>query len=82
MSHYHCDYHQVSITGATVEDTDGTQVDDDFYVIPVLIPVSEVPELLLNYDSTDSASPNTTYSLPLSRVILDAIKRAEAERGS
>jgi hypothetical protein len=76
---YHCDYQQVSISGMTVEDTDGTQADDDFYVIPVLIPVSEVAELLLNYDAADTASPSTTYSRPLARVILDAIKRAEDE---
>jgi hypothetical protein len=82
MSHYYCDYQQVSISGMTVEDTDGTKIDDECYLIPVLIPVSEVAELLLNYDAADSASPSTTYSRPLSRVILDAIKRAEAERTS
>ena len=76
---YHCDYQQVTITGVTVEGTDGTQVDAECYVVPVLIPVSEVEDLMLEYDPTDSPGPSTTYSLPLSRVILDAIKRAEDE---
>jgi len=80
MSHYHCDYRQVRRTGATVEDTDGTQVDADFYLVPVLIPLSEVQELLDNYDPASGTSPTVTYSRPLSRVILDAIKRAEEER--
>jgi hypothetical protein len=80
MSHYHCDYHQVRITGVTVEDTDGTQVDEDCYLIPVLIPLSEVAELLQNYDPASGTSPSVTYSRPLSRAILDAIKRHEEER--
>jgi len=42
--------------------------------------VSEVAELLANYDPTSGTSPSVTYSRPLSRAILDAIKRHEDER--
>jgi hypothetical protein len=48
--------------------------------VPVLIPLAEVQELLQNYDPASGTSPSVTYSRPLSRVILDAIKRAEEER--
>lgn len=80
MSNYYCDFQQVSITGAIVENTDGTQIDDEFYLIPVLIPVSEVTELLAQYDPSSGTSPLVAVARPLARVILDAIKRAEDDR--
>ena len=79
MSHYHCHYDQIQRTGATVLNTQDERVDEEVYVIPILIPVSEVAELLANYDPTSSTSPLVAYSRPLSRAILDALKRKVEE---
>lgn len=79
MSNYHCDYQQVRESGVTVEDTDGTQIDTEGFIIPIIIPLSEVAELLANYDPASSTSPLVAYSRPLSRAILDALKRKVEE---
>ena len=79
MAHYHCDYQQISRSGITVEDTDGTQVNDDCYVIPVLIPASEVQELLAQYDPASGTSPLVATARPLARAILDALLRKSQE---
>jgi hypothetical protein len=44
-------------------------------VIPVIIPNDQIAELLANYDPSSSTSPTVTYSRPLARCILDALKR-------
>ena len=79
MSNYHCDYQQVRESGVTVEDTDGTKIDTEGFIIPIIIPLSEVGELLANYDPASGTSPGVTYSRPLSRAILDALKRKVEE---
>ena len=79
MSNYHCDYRQVRESGVTVEDTDGTQIDTEGFIIPIIIPLSQVGELLANYDPASETSPSVTYSRPLSRAILDALKRKVEE---
>jgi len=76
MSHYHCHYDQIQKTGATVLNTQDERVDEEVYVIPILIPVSEVAELLANYDPASGTSPLVAYSRPLARAIMDALKRA------
>ncbi len=80
MSHYYCDYDQVRRVDVNILHTDGTGVDEEASVVPIVIPVSEVAELLQNYDPASGTSPSVTYSRPLSRAILDAIKRHEDER--
>lgn len=79
MSNYHCDYQQVRESGVTVEDTDGTQINTEGFIIPIIIPLSEVGELLANYDPASGTSPSVTYSRPLSRAILDALRRKVEE---
>ena len=73
---YHCHYDQIQRTEATVLNTKDERVDEEVYVIPILIPVSEVAELLANYDPASSTSPLVAYSRPLARAIMDALKRA------
>ena len=79
MSIYHCDYQQVRQSGVTVEDTDGTKIDTEGFIIPVIIPASAVPELLANYDPSSGTSPLVATARPLARVILDALRRKEQE---
>jgi hypothetical protein len=76
MSEYKVDYESIVQTNYDVTTTDGTRTgENDFFCIPVLIPISMVGELLANYDPTSSTSPVVAYSRPLSRAILDALKR-------
>lgn len=76
MSEYKSDYSQVQFGQFTVENSDGIEtVDLDAFSIPVLIPISMVGELLAAYDPSSGTSPSVTYSRPLSRAILDALKR-------
>ena len=76
MSEYKVDYESIVQTSYDVTTTDGTRTgENDFFCIPVLIPISMVGELLANYDPTSSTSPVVAYSRPLSRAILDALKR-------
>jgi hypothetical protein len=79
VSHSHADYQQVKYETVSCEDTDGTQVEVEAFVIPVVIPVSEVGELLANYDPASGTSPGVTFSRPLSRTILDALRRKVEE---
>ena len=76
MSDYKTDYQQVRESIFTVENSDGMQVVDlEAFCIPVLIPISLVGELMANYDPTSSTSPTVAYSRPISRAVLDALKR-------
>jgi len=75
VAHAHADYSQVAVQAISSQDENGQDFSEDGYVIPVIVPASEVAELLLNYDPTSSTSPTVAYSRPLSRVILDALKR-------
>jgi hypothetical protein len=79
VSHSHADYQQVKFETVMCEDTDGTQVEVEAFVIPVIIPVSEVGELLASYDPSSGTSPGVTVSRPLSRTILDALRRKTEE---
>lgn len=79
MSHSHADYQQVKFETVMCEDTDGTQVEVEAFVIPVIIPVSEVGELLASYDPSSGTSPGVTVSRPLSRTVLDALRRKVEE---
>ena len=53
--------------------------EDNAYIISIVIPASEVAELLANYDPSSGTSPSVTYSRPLARTILDALKRKVEE---
>jgi hypothetical protein len=76
MSDYKTDYQEVRESIFTVENSDGTEVVDlEAFCIPVLIPISMVGELMANYDPTSSTSPTVAYSRPISRAVLDALKR-------
>lgn len=79
MSHAYADYNQISVQQLQIEDEHGNTVEQEGFVIPVVIPLSEVGELLANYDPTSGTSPGVTYSRPLSRVLLDALRRKTEE---
>ena len=73
------DYLQVSFADISTQDEHGADAEATGFIIPVIVPAELVGELLANYDPASGTSPGVTYSRPLSRVILDALKRAAEE---
>jgi hypothetical protein len=76
MAYAHADTQQVSVETITAVDEQGNTFSVEGFVIPVVVPLSEVGELLTNYDPASSTSPVVAYTRPLARVILDALKQA------
>jgi hypothetical protein len=79
--HMNVDFPQVQVVGVSTEDTDGTAISEDAFVIPVLVPLSEVGGYLdpAFYDPASSTSPSAANSRAIARVVLDALKRAAEE---
>ncbi len=76
MSEYKVDYESIVQTSYDVTTTDGTRTGElEAFCIPVLIPISMVGELMAAYDPSSSTSPTVQYSRPISRAVLDALKR-------
>jgi len=71
------DYEQTSTVNVGVENSDGSRVEGEMVEISILVPVELIPELLQNYDPASGTSPSVSYSRPLSRAILDALRRYE-----
>lgn len=71
------DYEQTSTVNVGVENSDGSRVNGEMVEISILVPVELIPELLQNYDPASGTSPSVSYSRPLSRAILDALRRYE-----
>ncbi len=61
-----------SISG---QDTDGTEFDEESFLIPVVIPLSEVGPWLGLYDPTSGTSPSAANSRIIARAVLDALKK-------
>ena len=80
MSHQTTDYMQIVRGSVSCEGTDGDSVSDrDCYMIPVLIPAEDVPDLLAQYDPDSGTSPLVAVARPLARLILDALLRKSQE---
>lgn len=76
MAFAHADTQQVSVETITSVNEQGLAFSEEGFVIPVVVPLSQVGELLGAYDPASSTSPVVAYSRPLARVILDALKQA------
>lgn len=71
----HIDFSQVAQISISINDTDGTAVDVDGYVVPVVISTTDVETLLASYDQADSGSPTANTAREIARAVLDALKR-------
>jgi hypothetical protein len=69
------DYSQVTATSIAINDTDGTAIDVDGYIIPVIISSADAATLLAAYDQADSGSPTANTAREIARAVLDALKR-------
>ena len=76
MSHQTTDYTQIVRGSVSCIGTDGDSVSEqDCYVIPVVIPAEDVPDLLAQNDPDSDSSPEEDVARPLARLILDALVR-------
>ena len=71
---------QSAVTVQSIDSTDGTGApfSEEGFVIPVVIPLSEMGTYLdpAFYDPDASASPTAANSRAIARVVLDALKKA------
>ena len=78
MPTVHIDQSQVTFEQIATKDTDGTEVDTLAFVVPVVIPLDQVPAWQAAYDPSSSSSPLAADSRVIARAVLDGMK-AEAE---
>ena len=72
------DQSQVTFEHVSTVDTDGTEVDTLAFIVPVVIPLDQVPAWENFYDPTNQYSPSAADSRVIARAVLDGMK-AEAE---
>lgn len=63
--------------GIATTDTDGSSIDEQCVVIPVLIAETDVQEWLNLYDPASSSSPLAADSRRIARAVLDALRLHE-----
>jgi hypothetical protein len=78
MPNVYIDQSQVTFEQIATKDTDGTDVDTLAFVVPVVIPLDQVPAWQAAYDPASSSSPLAADSRVIARAVLDGMK-AEAE---
>lgn len=78
MSRVHIDQSQVRFESVQCHDTDGSQVDTLAFVVPVIIPLDQIPYWENAYDPSSSTSPYAADSRIIARAVLDGFK-ADAE---
>ncbi len=78
MPNVFIDQSQVTFEQIATKDTDGTDVDTLAFVVPVVIPLDQVPAWQAAYDPASSSSPLAADSRVIARAVLDGMK-AEAE---
>ena len=78
MPSVYIDQSQVTFEHVSTTDTDGTEVDTLAFIVPVVIPLDQVPAWEAAYDPSSSSSPLAADSRVIARAVLDGMK-AEAE---
>jgi len=74
MATTYVDYPQVAEVVTSTQSTDGSEVEVDGYVIPVLLTSADVASLLAAYDQADAGSPDANTAREIARAVLDALK--------
>ena len=73
------DQEQVIVETVAATDTDGSEINVQGFVIPVVIPLSEVGPWLALYDPASSTSPSAANSRVIARAVLNALIAAAEE---
>ena len=72
----HIDFDQVIIESIASMDTDGSELVETAFVIPVIIPLDDVGPWLALYDETSGTSPTAANSRVIARAVLAALQAA------
>ena len=67
------------LTAVSSENTDGSSFETPAFVVPVVIPLDQVPAWEAAYDPANQYSPNAADSRIIARAVLDAMKMAAEE---
>lgn len=76
MPTVHIDQSQVRWESVSCADTDGSPVETMAFVVPVIIPVSEIGAWEAAYDPASGTSPSAANSRIIARAVLDGFKKA------
>jgi hypothetical protein len=81
MAHLIVDQSAVTVQRIESSDATGAPFSEEGFVIPVVIPLSEMGTYLdpAFYDPSSSTSPTAAESRKIARVVLDALKKAAEE---
>ena len=76
MPTVHIDQSQVVFEQIATQDTDGSSVNTLAFVVPVVIPLDQIPGWEAAYDPDSSSSPLAADSRVIARAVLDGMKAA------
>jgi hypothetical protein len=76
VSRVHIDQSQVRFESVQCQDTDGGQVETLAFIVPVIIPLDQIPAWETAYDPSSSTSPSEDDSRVIARAVLDGMKQA------
>ena len=76
MPNVYIDQSQVVFEQIATQDTDGSSVDTLAFIVPVVIPLDQVPGWEAAYDPSSSSSPLAADSRVIARAVLDGMKAA------
>ena len=79
MPSVNIDQSQVVFEEVSTTDTDGTEVQTLAFVVPVIIPLDQIPAWETAYDPSSSTSPSAANSRIIARAVLDGMKQAAEE---
>ncbi len=76
MPSVYIDQSQVRFESVSCEDTDGSPVETMAFIVPVIIPLDQIPAWETAYDPASSTSPSAATSRIIARAVLDGFKAA------
>jgi len=76
MAHLIIDQTAVTVQSVSSTDASGAPFAEEGFIIPVVIPLSEVGDWLAAYDPASSTSPTAADSRKIARAVLDALSSA------
>jgi hypothetical protein len=79
MPSVNIDQSQVVFEEVSTTDTNGSEVQTLAFVVPVIIPLDQIPAWEAAYDPASSTSPSAANSRIIARAVLDGMKQAAEE---
>ena len=79
MPEIYIDQEQAIVETVSATDTDGSEINVQGFVIPVVIPLESVGPWLALYDPASSTSPSAADSRVIARAVLNALIAAAEE---